>query len=504
MVKYREALRLHAMGVSIRNIAFSCRCSTATVRAVAGRAKAAGIEWPLPEEMGDHAIREVIYPPKSKADPDKAPIDHDHVDAEMSRPGVTMTLLWSEYCESAVSQGRSPYMYSALCERRRKWAMSRKTAMRIARKPAEQMQVDYVGDTMEVVDMDTGEVLKVYVFAACLPFSGRLCAKGSYDMREEFWVDAHVSAFSFFGGTTPILVPDNLKQGVAKHTVDELVINEQHRRMAEYYGCAVVPGRPRRPRDKAAVEMGGPGHRAAGDRPSPQPRLRIPRCAQRSAPGQRRPDQRGPSRSARAAGTRYSSAKRKHCSSRCRANPTRRSRARPPPSILTTMSPSTEDGAPPRSPMCAARWRSAPPRARCGSSATGSASPSARGCTGRGGPIPRTPTTCPTPTATSPSGTGSLPQMGKGSRPRLRRRHRGDPLVEGGRAAVLQILQGGDGAGRQARRARARAGLRQGALLLSQAELQDHQVDHRQKRRAVRGGPGCRRVPARKRLLQQP
>ncbi|MCQ5105882.1 hypothetical protein NE553_15465, partial [Eggerthella lenta] len=76
MVKYREILRLHAMGVSIRNIAFSCRCSTATIRAVTGRAKAAGIEWPLPEEMGDRAIREVIYPPKSKADPDKAPIDH--------------------------------------------------------------------------------------------------------------------------------------------------------------------------------------------------------------------------------------------------------------------------------------------------------------------------------------------------------------------------------------------------------------------------------------------
>ena len=146
-------------------------------------------------------------------------------------------------------------MYSAFCERHRKWVMSHKTAMRIAHKPAEQMQVDYVGDTMEVVDMDTGEVLKVYVFAACLPFSGKLYAKGSYDMREESWVDAHVSAFSFFGGTTPILVPDNLKQGVAKHTVDELVINEQYRRMAEYYGCAVVPGRPRRPRDKAAVEM---------------------------------------------------------------------------------------------------------------------------------------------------------------------------------------------------------------------------------------------------------
>lgn len=99
---------------------------------------------------------------------------------------------------------------------------------------------------------------------------------------------------------------------------------------------------------------------------------------------------------------------------------------------------------------------------------------------------------------------GSLPQMGKGNRPRLRRRHRGDPLVEADRAAVLQVLQGGNGAGRQARKARARAGLRQGALLFPQAELQDHQVDHRQERRAVRGGPGCRRVPARERLLHNP
>lgn len=244
------------MGVSVRNTAFSCRCSTATVRAVTTRAKAHGLEWPLPEEMNDAAIRAVIYPAKERSDMSKAEIDHPRIDKEMNRPGMTMLTLWREYCEDALASGMEPYLYSAFCQKHRAWAAANKVSMRIERKPAQEMQVDYVGDTMEVVDMDTGEVLKVYVFAACLPFSGKLYAKGSYDMREESWVDAHVSAFSFFGGTTPILVPDNLKQGVVKHTVDELVINEQYRRMAEYYGCAVVPGRPRRPRDKAAVEMG--------------------------------------------------------------------------------------------------------------------------------------------------------------------------------------------------------------------------------------------------------
>lgn len=256
MVRYREILRQKAMGISVRNIAFSCKCSTATVRNVVDRARACGLEWPLPEEVNDKAIRSVLYPKKPKVDTSKAEIDHTHVDKEMDRPGVTMTVLWTEYCESALASGKEPYMYSAFCQKHRAWAMANKVTMHINRKPAQEMQVDYVGDTMEVLDVDTGEMLKVYVFVACLPFSGELYAEGFYDMKEESWIEAHVHAFSLFGGSTPLVVPDNLKQGIIKNTVEELIINEQYRRMAEHYGCAIVPARPRRPRDKGAVEMG--------------------------------------------------------------------------------------------------------------------------------------------------------------------------------------------------------------------------------------------------------
>lgn len=256
MVKYREILRLKAMGVSVRNIAFSCGCSTATVVTVADRAKASGLEWPPPEEMNDAAIRAILYPKKARTDSSKAEIDHARIDREMGRAGVTLSPLWSEYCESALESGKEPYMYSAFCQQHRRWAAANRVAMHIERKPAREMQVDYVGDTMEVLDEDTGELPKVYVFVACLPYSGMPCAEGFFSMREESWVEAHVHAFSFFGGSVPVLVPDNLKQGVVRNTVDELVVNEQYRRMAERYGCAVVPARPRKPRDKGAVEMG--------------------------------------------------------------------------------------------------------------------------------------------------------------------------------------------------------------------------------------------------------
>ena len=81
------------------------------------------------------------------------------------------------------------------------------------------MQVDWVGVTGEVIDPDAGEVLKVYVFAACLPYSNCLYTEGFYKTDEESWVNAHVHMFAFFGGATPILVLDvfvNRKPCIAK------------------------------------------------------------------------------------------------------------------------------------------------------------------------------------------------------------------------------------------------------------------------------------------------
>lgn len=164
-------------------------------------------------------------------------------------------------------------------------------------------------------------------------------------MKEESWVEAHVHAFSFYGGSVPIIVPDNLKQGVAKNTVEELVVNEQYRRMAEHYGCAIVPARPRKPRDKGAIEM---GVRVIEQRAMAPLRDRVftslaqlngalmekvreinarpfPEARRQQGRGLHPPREAAPRPAARQA-------------------PTRWLPARPPPSILTTTSPSAGPG----------------------------------------------------------------------------------------------------------------------------------------------------------------
>ena len=254
MVKYREIIRLSAGGISQRNIAYSCGCAQSTVLVVLRKAREVGLCWPLPEEMDDANIRAVLYPPRQSSS-EKARIDHEHVEREMGKRRMTMTLLWSEYCECALASGQEPYQYTAFCSHHKQWALENKISMHIERRPGEQIQTDWAGDTIQVSDPDSSEPLKVYVFVASLPYSGYIFAEGFYRMDSEAWVTAHVHAFAWFNGTTPIITPDNCKTAITKNTISELIVNENYRRMAEYYGCAIVPARVRRPKDKAHVEM---------------------------------------------------------------------------------------------------------------------------------------------------------------------------------------------------------------------------------------------------------
>ncbi len=55
---------------------------------------------------------------------------------------------------------------------------------------------------------------------------------------------------------TRLLVPDNTKTAVIKACLYEPQVNRTYTEMAAHYGTGVLPARPRRPRDKAKVEVG--------------------------------------------------------------------------------------------------------------------------------------------------------------------------------------------------------------------------------------------------------
>lgn len=253
MRKIREALRLkHALGLSERQIAVSVGVSRSTVAEYLRRAGVVGITWPVPEGMDDAELeRRLFTPPSFEVTPARAQPDWNQVHKELRRQGVTLLLLWEEYRGEHVDG----YGYSRFCDLYRAWLKTVSATMRQTHAAGEKLFVDWAGATMPVFDMGTGEERRAHIFVAVLGASNYTYAEARWSEALPEWIGAHVNAFAAIGGVTGAVVCDNLKAGVTATCRYEPGINRTYQDLATHYGTAILPTRPRKPRDKAKVEV---------------------------------------------------------------------------------------------------------------------------------------------------------------------------------------------------------------------------------------------------------
>jgi len=251
----REILRLkHGCGASDRAIARSTGVARSTASDYLARAAAAGLTWPLPATLTDAALEALLFVgtgstpgTRRKTEPDWPALHR-----ELRRPGVTLMLLWQEH------RAREPdgYGYSRFCELYGRWESRLSPTMRQVHPAGERLFVDYAGQTVELVDPATGEIRQAQVFVAVLGASSYTYAEATWTQTLPDWIGAHVRALAFFGGVPRQIVPDNLKSGVTKANWHEPTLNQTYQDFASHYGTAILPARPRKPRDKAKVEAG--------------------------------------------------------------------------------------------------------------------------------------------------------------------------------------------------------------------------------------------------------
>jgi len=254
MTKYREILRLNAQGISQRSIALSCECSRNTVSNVIARANEHSIQWPLGIEVSDVELEKKLFPEKSATNPSRKHPNYEYIDKEMMRKGVTLKLLWNEYCEECRQNNELPLMYSQFCFHYQKHYEKKRATMHIPRKPGEQIEVDWAGTPSYVVDRDTGEMIPAYIFVGVLNYSLYAYVEAFFLRDMESWITAHINMYNFFGGVTRMLIPDNLKTGVDQCDWYTPKINKTYHEMAEHYDTAVIPARVRKPKDKPGAE----------------------------------------------------------------------------------------------------------------------------------------------------------------------------------------------------------------------------------------------------------
>lgn len=255
MRQAREIIRLKfSANIPTREIARRLGLAPSTVRETLKRFEVSGLGWPLPEGIGESELEAALYANRRGKRGHRRHEEPDWraVRAELKRKHVTLLIVWDEY----IAANPGGYSYSRFCDLYRNWEARLPVTMRQTHAAGERLFVDYAGDGVPVVvDRLTGEIRKAQIFVAVLGVSSFTFAHASWTQALPDWIDAHIRCFAAIGGAPQLLVPDNTKTAVIKACLYDPQVNRTYGEMAAHYDVAILPARPRRPRDKAKVEQ---------------------------------------------------------------------------------------------------------------------------------------------------------------------------------------------------------------------------------------------------------
>jgi len=253
MRRTKEICRLVGAGLSGRAIARSLGLSNSTVGDAIARLKTAELTWESACALAESELERRLYRERGHTAPDPRVPDWSHVRTELGFKHMTLQLAWREYR----AEHPDGFGYSWFCAHYRAWLRSTADpVMRQTHKYGEKLFVDWAGDTVPLIDADTGEITEAHLFLAVLGASNYTYLEAFRDEATPAFLAGHVNTFAYMQGVPALLVPDNLKTGVTRPDRFEPDLNTDYADLASHYGTAVMPARVAKPRDKAKVESG--------------------------------------------------------------------------------------------------------------------------------------------------------------------------------------------------------------------------------------------------------
>jgi len=255
MRQLRTILRLRLQAkLSLRQIKDSLRLSLGAVQKICSKAEDLKLDWLSIEQLDDQQLASQFYPAADTRSSNSFQLpDWSEVYRELKGKGVTKHLLWEEYTQQFPNRS---YSYPQYCMLYQQWQKKQKRSMRQHHKAGEKLFVDYAGQTIPIVQQETGEIQFAQIFVAVMGASNLTYAEATWSQRLPDWISSHVRTFEFMGGVPALLIPDNLKSSTTRACRYDPDINMAYQQLAAHYGTAIVPARPRKPQDKAKAEVG--------------------------------------------------------------------------------------------------------------------------------------------------------------------------------------------------------------------------------------------------------
>jgi len=256
MSAIKQVLQMHQWGYTNRCIAKEIGIDKGTVNKYVNIFKASGMSIRELLKMDDPLLERKFNAGNPAYTDERMKVFLEELPMYLEKLGhkhVTRFLVWQEYIKMHPDgYGKSQFFFHLkqnLVASKGPTAMLTDTYV-----PGEKLYVDFCGDHLNYIDIDTGEVIKCEVFVATLPCTDYAYAICVPSQKVEDFLHAIRMCFEYIGGVPKILVTDNLKSAVVKPDRYEPKINKALQDMGNFYHFAVIPCNPYSPTHKALVE----------------------------------------------------------------------------------------------------------------------------------------------------------------------------------------------------------------------------------------------------------
>lgn len=167
----------------------------------------------------------------------------------------TLNYIWTECYSKDYPDGLG---YSQFCRRYHDWLETARMEIVLPQEriPGREAFIDWVGDTINLLDNGTGSLRRVYFFLSTIGDSSYPFVEAFLRMDQKSWTQAHIHMVEYYGGLPRLFVPDNTKTAVTSTRLYDPELNHAYMELARHYEVGISPARVRSPQDKPTAEAG--------------------------------------------------------------------------------------------------------------------------------------------------------------------------------------------------------------------------------------------------------
>lgn len=255
MTDIRVIIREFSRGTSLREMERKLKLSRTSLRNYRDRAESSGRSLLDLLSLSDSELEAIMQKGDGHRGRDAAryAFMEDNIEdyaKAMTRKYMTYDVLYEEYLKAT----DNPYSYTQFKSIIQEYEKNHDYKYHNVYAPGREMQFDFAGDNLWIVDKDTGEALRAIVLVCVLPYSMLSYVTALPNAKMEYLFQALSRAVGYFGGVAEISKTDNMRQWIRKTDRYEPTLNEAASQWCLHNGTELDECRSKKPRDKGPAE----------------------------------------------------------------------------------------------------------------------------------------------------------------------------------------------------------------------------------------------------------